>query len=126
METTILILTALPNLIAAAVAVASLGMAAYQAFKARDLRRGAVLSERALYGLVAVVAMLPDTERTRQLKEAVARISKGLGVEAETVAPAVQDVEKLLRDAGVLTTGDDSGQWVRAVEAIAQYQEARK
>ena len=126
METLIPILIALPNIISAMVAVAALGTAAWQAFKRRDMAAGLELSERTIEGLVATVALLPQTEETARLKNTVRLMSTQLGVERTKLAPVVKQVEKLLADAGITTTGDDSGSWLRASEAVKAYREGRK
>lgn len=120
------ILAALPELISAGIAVVALATAAWQAFKRRDMAAGLELSERTIEGLVATVALLPDSEETRRLKNTVKQMSLQLGVERTKLAPVVKQVEKLLKDAGITTTGDDSGSWLRASEAVKAYREARR
>ena len=125
METLIPILVALPNIISAMVAVAALGTAAWQAFRTRDIKRGLELSDKTLGGLVATVALMPDTEQTRRLKETVKRLSESLGTEKTKLESTVKDVEKLLTEAGILSDGDDTGHVVRAAEAVRLWREKR-
>jgi len=118
METAIVIANLLPEIISAVIALVGVALAAWQAFRARDLRKGLRLTEQTLAGLIAAVEMLPDSPERDKTKRLIKQMSLLIGTEGATLAPLVEQIVRLLNDQGILTDGDDSGGMLRASAAI--------
>jgi hypothetical protein len=121
MESLISILVVMPEAISAVVAVVSLAVAAWQAFRRRQYQAGFELSDDALRGVVAAIELLPDSPERDKTKSVIRRMAETLGTESEVLARTVKSVEAALDAAGVRTDGDDTGYLVRAAQAAAKY-----
>lgn len=125
------IIDLIPEIISALVALISLVVAAWKAFEARDYRQGFELTQETLDLLIASVEMLPDGAEKDRLTSTIRTISEHLDADsagdlAQNLDNIVHEVRDRLRQTGVLTTGDDTGEVIRASEALNRWRRMRQ
>lgn len=100
----------------------------YEAWKSRRHKRAFELSESTLEGIVAVIELLPENDKTQDLKEKIRRASTLIGTESEKLAGLVSEIRELYRECFSNEPNAHLGieEAARAAKAVQRAREARR
>ncbi|MFW5870842.1 MAG: hypothetical protein ACOCVL_04145 [Candidatus Sumerlaeota bacterium] len=112
--------------IAVVVQLATAAWGAYKAFKEKRYKGAWVMSEQTLRVLVTAIEVLPESEKTRELKRTIQAMADAVGVESEKLAYVVREIENLLKSHNVGKDEVDIERALRAAKAVEQARKARE
>ena len=97
--------------------VAMTAYGAFQKFRAGKSEDAAKQLRATVDGMVTAVALLPDTDATRQAKAAIQVVSTSMGTE-EQLNATVKTIKAALNTVGLGTSDDELGQTRRAAQVV--------
>lgn len=120
------VIAAVPQILAALIALVTAIGGLIAALKARDYRRALKLTEPTLDAVIAGIALMPDSPEKTALKVTVKDLAQRLEVEGPKLAGAVEAVVKTLENHGVLDEATGAAKSGRAAIAIRLKHQARE
>jgi len=115
-----------PEVIGAVAGLCGASYGLWSGLRARNWAKTATHFERMLASMATAVEMLPRDERTAQVKRAIDRMQRYSGAHSEQWVALVQEVQDMVRKAGLNDRAEDVAALSRAANAVAMARASRK